>query len=100
MELLGLLLPAVIDVLTRKIADSDVRFWLSVLVCAVVGIFLNWLSTSFAFVSPLDAFNSITTSIMATFGLAQLSFKAFWENSQVRAKAFGIDITSDPDNLK
>ena len=94
MELIGLLLPILIDLINRKINDSDLRFWVSVGICAIVGIFLNWIATSFSFTSAMEAFNSLTSSVMEVFGLAQLSYKALWENSKARGKVFGADILS------
>lgn len=85
MELIGLLLPALIDLINRKIADSDARFWVSVVICGIVGAFVNWLATGFNFVDAMAGFQSLTASIMAIFGLAQLSYKAVWEKSGVRS---------------
>ncbi len=81
MELFGLLLPIVIDLINRKIADTDLRFWVSVGVCAIVGTFLNYLNTLFVFGTPLMAFESITGSIVMVFGLAQFSYKAIWSRT-------------------
>lgn len=100
MELLGIILPAFIDVLNRKVSDSDKRFWISVVVCSMVGIFINYIDTSFAFENARVAFDSLSASVLATFGIAQISYKALWENSTIRAKAFGISVTSNPENLK
>lgn len=84
MELLGIFLPIIIDLINRKIADSDLRFWVSVGICAVVGIFLNFLNTSFHFETALIAFESISSSVMIVFGLAQLSYNALWSKSGIR----------------
>lgn len=84
MELLGILLPIVIDLFNRKIADSDLRFWVSVFICALVGTGLNFLETQFVFASAKLAFDSLSSSILVVFGLAQLSYKGLWENSKVR----------------
>lgn len=84
MEFLALLLPVLIDLVNRKVADTDFRFWISVLICAVAGVGLNYLQTSFSFATPLEGFESLTQSIMVVFGLAQLSYKGFWENSKMR----------------
>lgn len=95
MELIGILLPLGIDLVNRKIKDSDVRFWVSVAICAVVGILINWLQTSFAFANPMAAFDSVSKSILAVFGLAQISYKAVWENAPIRE---GLDMKAKDDN--
>lgn len=91
MELIALLLPILIDYINRKVADSDARLWVSVAVCAVVGAGINYLETAFVFATPMIAFESITSSIMVVFGLAQLSFHALWSKTdthkELRAEA-------------
>lgn len=86
MELIGLLLPVLIDLINRKIADTDIRFWVSVAVCAVVGLLVSFLETGFVFASNMEAFQSVTASIMIVFGLAQLAYKGLWEKSTVRER--------------
>lgn len=86
MEFIGLLLPIIIDLINRKISSADARFWISVGVCAVIGVGLNWIDTQFLFVSARVAFDSITTTIMMTFGLAQLSYNAVWKDMPMRDK--------------
>ena len=84
MEFLALLLPILVDFINRKFANSsDARLFVSLIVCGIFGLFINWINTQFVFATPLDAFNSITASIMVAFGLAQLSFKAAWEKTEV-----------------
>jgi hypothetical protein len=84
MEMIGLLLPIVIDLVNRKVENSDIRFWVSVAVCSAVGGALNYLDTSYTFASPVEAFESVTGSIMMVFGLAQISYQGFYENSKLR----------------
>lgn len=99
MEFIALLLPILIDYINRKVSNSDTRLWVSVAVCAVVGIGINFLQTSFAFATPLFGFESITSSIMVIFGLAQLSFHAVWskttQHEEMRAEAKG-ETPKDP----
>ena len=85
-ELSGLLLPVVIDLINRKVKNSDLRFWVSVLLCGVVGVVLNFIQTEFRFDSVQLGADSIAMSVMATFGLAQLSYKGLWEQSSLRKR--------------
>ena len=100
MEFLALLLPILIDYINRKVADSDLRLWVSVGVCAVVGIGINFLQTSFAYATPLLAFEGITSSIMVIFGIAQLSFHALWsktnQHEEMRAESKGVEPKDPP----
>lgn len=84
MELLGLLLPVLIDIFNRRIPDEDLRLLVSVIFCSIVGSFVNWLNTAFIFATPLDAFQSVSSSIMVVFGLSQLSFNAVWKKAPIR----------------
>ena len=91
MELLALLLPIGIDYINKKVSDSDARLWIAVGVCAVFGVFLTWLDTSFHFIDQRFGFDYITSQIMIVFGLAQLSFHALWsktnKHEELRAEA-------------
>lgn len=83
--MIGFLLPAVIDLFNRKIQDSDVRFWVSVLVCVGVGAFLATLETNgFGGMTYVAIAELIAVKAMAMFGMAQISYKKVWEDSEVR----------------
>jgi hypothetical protein len=97
MELISLLLPILTDLINRKINDSDGRFWISVAVGAVFGLFFNWLNTQFIFFTALEAFNSITASIMVTFGYMQLSYNGLYKNSRLQEIVRGE--TSEQSNI-
>ena len=59
------------------------RLVVSLVVCSIFGVFINFVNTGFHFKTALEAFNSISSSIMVAFGLAQLSFKAVWEKTEI-----------------
>lgn len=82
LKLIAILLPAIIDLINRKINDSDLRFWISVGVCSVFGVLISFAGNNFVF-AGIDA---VSESILAVFGLAQLSYKVLWENSDIREK--------------
>lgn len=80
---LGFVLPAAIDVINRRIKDTDIRFWVSVLLCTVVGGSINYFVTDGV---GFTTINSVATDVLMTFGLAQFSYKGFWEKSGVRGE--------------
>lgn len=88
MNLIGFLLPPLIDLVNRKIVDQDLRFWFSVFVCSLVGVGVNYIeSNGFAGYSDLtlmEVAESLSASAMVMFGVAQLGYKAIWEKSTVR----------------
>lgn len=89
-QYLGILLPAVIDLINRKISNTDIRFWVSFAFCSVVGVLLNYYITDGTGFTTVD---SAIADIFVTFGLAQFSYKGLWENSKVR-NTLQLDATS------
>lgn len=88
MQLLGFLLPPLIDLLNRKITDSDARFWVSIVVCALIGVGLDIMQVNglgnYTGMTLLEIFERMATSTMTVFGIAQLSYHGFYKNSQLR----------------
>jgi len=84
--LIGFLLPPIIDVINRFIKDSSLRFLVSVLICGVIGLSLNYITTDGfkTYVTMMDYADGISSAIIQVFGWAQLSYKAVWENMPVR----------------
>jgi len=83
--MIGFLLPALIDMFNRRIKDSDVRFWVSVLTCIAVGVGLVVLETNVFFgLTAIEVVELVAVKSMAMFGMAQLTYKKLWENSDVR----------------
>lgn len=89
MELIGFLLPPLIDLINRKVANSDARFWVSVLACALVGAGINYLDTGFVFVTPKEAFDSISASVLVVFGIAQLVYGGIYKGSSLERSIQG-----------
>ncbi len=85
-QLIGFLLPPLIDTINRYIKSSYARFWVSVIVCAVIGTILDILSHNGLTGVTQE---SIAQSILMVFGSAQLSYKGVWENSKARANLIG-----------
>jgi len=81
MELLAILLPPFIDLINRKIKNSDLRFWVSVLVCIGIGGVINYIDTSFQFVSLRAGLDSVSSTIMIVFGWSQISYIGIYEDS-------------------
>lgn len=79
-NLIGFLLPPLIDLINRKVADSDARFWISVLVCSLVGIGVEFVGNNFVFIGV----EAVIESILAMFGIAQLAYKGIYEESKMQ----------------
>lgn len=75
LALIGFLLPPAIDLINNKIADRQIRFWISVVVCGLVGAGIEWVM-----VGALT-FEGVSTQILMTIGMAQLTYNAIWKNS-------------------
>jgi len=75
LALIGFLLPPLIDLVNNKIKNGRYRFWVSVLICIVVGTFVEWVLVG------VLTFDGASKQIMLTFGMAQLSYQALWRKS-------------------
>lgn len=81
-DFLGFLLPPFIDTINSRIANSQLRFWVSVLFCTVVAtglVFMETPSNDYRIFIPL-----IAQQALRVFGMAQLTYKAVWEKSGAR----------------
>ena len=83
LKLIGFLLPALIDLINKHIYDTDLRFWVSVIVCALVGTLLDYVMGGF---TGIEAW---ATDVLMIFGMAQLGYKAIYKNSDIRTKIVG-----------
>jgi hypothetical protein len=75
LALIGFLLPPAIDLINNKVADKQARFWVSVLVCGLVGAGIEWV------MAGALSFEGVSTQILLTFGMAQLTYGALWKGS-------------------
>jgi hypothetical protein len=78
-KFIGFLLPPAIDLINRRVADSDARFWISVLFCSVIGTGISFIN--FGGRPPL---NDIINAIFVVFGTAQISYKAVYQDSKIQ----------------
>jgi hypothetical protein len=83
MELMGFLLPPLIDLINKKVNDSDARFWVSVFVCMLVGAGLNYVDTGFVFDTVRAGFDSLSGSFLIVFGAAQLVYGGIYSGSSL-----------------
>jgi hypothetical protein len=75
--ILGAILPPFIDFLTKKVSDSKIRFGISLVVCILVGVIINYKSFTA---------ENILASIALVFTSAQIIYKTYWKESAFRAE--------------
>jgi len=75
--LLGLIVPPFVDLLTKKISSSNVRFWVSILFCLGVAVLINLNN-----LSTKDIFESLGTVVL----FAQMMYQTYWKNSDLRSQ--------------
>jgi hypothetical protein len=75
LSLIGFLLPPLIDVVNNKISNGSARFWVSVLICGLVGTLIEFVLTGGL------TFEGVSTQILLTFGMAQLTYNGLWKGS-------------------
>lgn len=84
MEIVGLLLPPIVDLINRFINDKSLRFLMAFFICAIFGAALNWIQTQFNFPTPLEASQSISASILGVFGASQISYQLGYGDSKMQ----------------
>jgi len=80
----GFLLPPFIDLINRKIKDSDARFWISAAFCSIVGVAISFIE--FGGWAPIG---DIINTIFVVFGMAQLGYKGVYEESKIQTAIRG-----------
>lgn len=73
---LGAILPPIIDLLTKKVSNDKVRFGISMAVCVLVGIVINY--------QTFDVKN-ILGSVGLVFASAQIVYNTYWKNASLRS---------------
>jgi hypothetical protein len=90
MQIIGMILPPFIDLINRKIADSAIRFLVSVAVCAVFGVAVAAIdSQGFHYESWGEGVKAITLSITSVIGFAQLVYQGAYKDSNLQEKIRG-----------
>lgn len=83
-ELIGLILPPIIDLFNRKIENADIRFLFSFGFCAVIGLALNYFGNGNHFTDG----NGVIQAILAVFGSSQVTFNGGWDKSDTRTAMY------------
>lgn len=73
---LGAIMPPIIDLLTKKVANSKVRFGISMAVCVVIGFAINYKTFTV---------ENILASLALVFTSAQTIYHTYWKNADLRA---------------
>lgn len=71
----GFVIPVLIDVINKKISNSNVRYFVSMGVCLLLGVIFN--------INKLS-WNDVLTSGAIVFAAAQTSYKTYWKTSDIR----------------
>lgn len=74
--ILGAILPPIIDLLTKKVTNEKVRFGISMAVCVLVGVAINY--------QTFDLQN-ILGSVGLVFASAQVVYRTYWKTSTLRS---------------
>jgi len=75
-NLIGFILPPFIDLINTRVANSIVRFWISMLFCVAVGVIIN--------LEKIKNPEEFLGSIALVFATAQITYKTYWEKSAPR----------------
>lgn len=83
-DLVGIILPPIIDFINVHIANSTLRFWISLIICVAVATLLNIDKLTGSTDLP-----GLLSKIAITFTEAQIVYKTYYEKSSLRAKIIG-----------
>ena len=74
--ILGAILPPFIDFLTKKVANSKVRFGISLGVCILIGAIISFKEFKV---------EELLQSIALVFTSAQIVYRTYWKNAALRS---------------
>lgn len=77
-NLIGVILPPMIDLVNSKVADQKMRYIVSVLICVLVGILTN--------LDKLSNIDQLMANIALIFATAQTTYNLYWKKSKNRQK--------------
>ena len=72
----GFLFPPAIDLINRYVKNSDLRFWVSIVFCIIIGVLVSWITGN---LTPNEVFKQASIFI----GQAQIAYK-LWEKTETR----------------
>ncbi len=77
-DLVGFLLPPAIDFINSRVANSKIRFVIAMLICLAVGVVVN--------LDKIKDPAQLLGSAAIVFATAQITYHAYWKQSEIRAK--------------
>jgi hypothetical protein len=77
-NLIGFILPPIIDMINVNITSSKMKYWVSMLVCVIIGVISN--------LDKIGNTSELLSNIAVIFTTAQITYHTYWEKSQVRNK--------------
>lgn len=84
----GLILPPIIDLINRYVADNRIKFWVSMVICILVAVVLNF---NKVFTGDWTNFLAAVTLV---FTEAQVVYHTYWKEATPRVAIFGKSILS------
>jgi len=83
-SLIGLVLPPFIDFINARITNSKLRFVVSLIVCTLVALVLEFMNGTLKYADMSE----VLTSVALVFTSAQVVYKLYWEKSTMRSVVF------------
>ena len=79
MALISFLLVPLIDLINSQVKNSQLRFWISVAVCALVGTVIDFVTHH-----GFGGVDVLATDIMGVFAMVQLVYKGVYEGGNMQ----------------
>jgi len=80
LNLIGFILPPLIDLINARINNNQVRFWIALGICVILGTLINY-RAGFG--------EDLLGNIAIIFAESQIIYKTYWEKSTAREKLYG-----------
>jgi hypothetical protein len=77
--LIGQIMPSLTDVFNRYIKNSDIRFWVSMLISGVIGVVMNYNNLNFS------NFDHVLVTALLLWSSGQAAYKQWYEGSKLQS---------------
>lgn len=80
-------MPAFIATINKHVTTTEARFWVSVLLCACIGIIVNLVEHNgfpgYMGLTWVQVVDSFATTFLAIFGMTKITYEGVWNNTRI-----------------
>jgi hypothetical protein len=83
-SLVGIVLPPLVQILNKDVTNEIERFWITIIVCLVVGVLLHWNQL------VIGDTKAVEISLAIIFAESQITYRLYFKNSIISQKISSI----------